>query len=88
MRETLSSTSELTVKVTSPPPPERLDVVYTKRYKIDSPLWNARAKAMIVNWIPWCIDQINRTDLKLGEGGLDNFIEAGKGFAGRTTWKT
>ena len=54
----LSSTSELRVKVTSPPPPERLDVVYTKRYKIDSPLWNASAKAMIVNWIPWCIDQI------------------------------
>ncbi len=44
----LSSASELTVKVTSPPPPERLDVVYTKRYKIDSPLWNSRAKAMIV----------------------------------------
>jgi len=78
----LSSTSELIVKVTSPPPPERLDVVYTKRYKIDSPLWNARAKAMIVNWIPWCIDQIERTDLKLGEGGLDNFIEAGKALRG------
>ena len=78
----LSSTSELTVKVTSPPPKERLDVVYTKRFKIDSPLWNARAKAMIVNWIPWCIDQINRTDLKLGEGGLDNFIEAGKALRG------
>ena len=78
----LSSISELTVKVTPPPPPERLDVVYTKRYKIDSPLWNARAKAMIVNWIPWCIDQIERTDLKLGEGGLDNFIEAGKALRG------
>ncbi|HBC79003.1 MAG TPA: hypothetical protein DCZ51_10265 [Bacteroidales bacterium] len=78
----LSSTSELNVKVTSPPPPERLDVVYTKRYKIDSPLWNVRAKAMIVNWIPWCIDQINRNDLTLGEGGIDNFIEAGKALRG------
>ncbi|MGB8490423.1 MAG: beta-L-arabinofuranosidase domain-containing protein [Bacteroidales bacterium] len=77
-----SSASELTVKVDRPPEEARLDVVYTKRYRIDSPLWNARAKALIVNWIPWCIDQINRTDLKLGEGGLDNFIEAGKALRG------
>jgi DUF1680 family protein len=78
----LSSNAELIVKVTKPPEGERLDVVYTKRYKIDSPLWNARAKALIVNWIPWCIDQINRNDLTLGEGGLDNFIEAGKALRG------
>jgi DUF1680 family protein len=45
-------------------------------------LWNARAKAMIVNWIPWCIDQINRTGLTLGPGGIDNFIEAGKALRG------
>ena len=74
--------STVKVKVQFPPRSERLDVVYTKRYKIDSPLWNDRAKAMIVNWIPWCIDQINRTDLTLGEGGLDNFIEAGKALRG------
>ena len=78
----LESSSTLKVKVMSPPQTERLDVVYTKRYKIDSPFWNARIKAMIVNWIPWCIDQIERTDLTLGEGGLDNFIEAGKAIRG------
>jgi uncharacterized protein len=78
----LSSSSTIKVKVQTPPQKERLDVVYTKRYKIDSPLWNARSKAMIVNWIPWCIDQINRSDLKLGQGGLDNFIEAGKALRG------
>ncbi len=78
----LRSTSSLNVKVTLPPPAERLDVVYTKRYKINSPFWNPRAKAMMVNWIPWCIDQINRNDLTLGEGGLDNFIEAGKALRG------
>ncbi len=78
----LTSSSDLTVKVQHPPQPERLDVVYTKRYSIDSPLWNARAKAIIVNWIPWCIDQINRDDLTLGPGGLDNFIEAGKALRG------
>lgn len=78
----LSTASSLKVKVILPPPAERLDVVYTKRYKINSPFWNPRAKAMMVNWIPWCIDQINRTDLTLGEGGLDNFIEAGKALRG------
>ena len=57
-------------------------MVYTKNYKIDSPLWNARAKALIVNWIPHCIDQINRTDLDHGHGGIDNFVEAAKELAG------
>ncbi len=78
----MKSVSTLTVKVQVPPPAERLDVVYTKRYTINSPLWNDRAKAIIVNWIPWCIDQINRTDLKTGQGGMDNFIEAAKALRG------
>ena len=76
------SSSDLKVKVHTPPPAQRLDVVYTKRYTIDSPLWNARAKAIIVNWIPWCVDQINRTDITTGEGGMDNFIEAAKALRG------
>jgi len=62
--------------------PERLDVVYTKHYTIDSPLWNARAKAIIVNWIPHCVDYINRTNLTQGQGGLDNFVEAAKALRG------
>jgi uncharacterized protein len=78
----LSSSSDLKVKVLIPPPAQRLDVVYTKHYTIDNPLWNARAKAIIVNWIPWCVDQINRTDLTTGQGGMDNFIEAAKALRG------
>ena len=78
----LKSVDTIKVKVVQPPQEKRLDVVYTKRYKIDSPLWNKRAKALIVNWIPHCIDQINRTDLKEGEGGIDNFIEAAKALKG------
>jgi len=78
----LKSTSSIDVKVHELPPPDRLDVVYTKRYKIDSPLWSARARAIIVNWIPHCIDQINRTDLEQGQGGIDNFIEAAKALRG------
>ena len=34
------------------------------------------------NWIPHCIDQINRTDLTQGPGGIDNFVEAGKKLRG------
>jgi DUF1680 family protein len=78
----VSSSSTLNVKVQLPPKSERLDVVYTKRYKIDSPLWNARAKSLIVNWIPHCIDYINRTNLTQGQGGIDNFIEAAKALRG------
>lgn len=78
----LRSSSTINVIVHDLPPEKRLDVVYTKRYKIDNPLWNARAKTIIVNWIPHCIDQINRTDLEIGQGGIDNFIEAAKALRG------
>ena len=73
----------LQVHVEAEPPKERLDVVYTKKYTIDSPLWNARAKALIVNWIPHCIDayQAHRSHAR-GQGGIDNFIEAGKTLRG------
>src|ERR1051326_7770746 len=70
--------STLHVSVETPPPAKQLDAVYTKKFKINSKFWNARAKALIVNWIPHCIDIINRSDVKLGPGGIDNFVEAGK----------
>ena len=78
--------STLKVTVHQPPKEKRLDVVYTRPYKIDSKLWNDRIKAMIVNWIPHCIEQNERTDISAkdggGEGGIDNFIEAGKALRG------
>jgi DUF1680 family protein len=76
------ASSTLDVLVETPPPREQLGAVYTKNFKITSPLWKARAKALIANWIPHCIDQINRTDLAVGPGGIDNFIEAGKKLRG------
>jgi DUF1680 family protein len=78
----MKSASSLKVFVHFPPKEKRLDVVYTKRYKIDSPLWNDRAKALITNWIPYCAAQCERTDLTTGQGGLDNFIEAAKALKG------
>ncbi len=76
------TSSTLNVSVEDPPPAKQLDAVYTKNFKIHSPLWSARAKALMVNWIPHCVDQINRTDLTQGPGGIDNFIEAGKKLRG------
>ncbi len=74
--------SRLRLRVAPPPPEKRLDVVYTTPYALTSPLWKARVKALIVNWIPHCIAQCERTDLTKGEGGLDNFIEAAKALRG------
>jgi uncharacterized protein len=78
----LARSSQLKVKVVAPPPGRRLDVVYTTRYRMDSQLWNDRFKSIIVDWIPFCIDQINRSDLSTGQGGIDNFIEAAKALKG------
>ncbi len=76
------ASSTLNVSVEAPPPARQLDAVYGRNFQINSPLWSARAKALIVNWIPHCIDQINRTDLEVGPGGIDNFVEAGKALRG------
>jgi len=74
--------STLALHAVAPPPAKRLDVVYTTPYSIHSPLWNARAKALIVNWIPHCIAYCERSDLTDGQGGIDNFVEAGKALRG------
>ena len=79
---TTKATSSLIVKVELPPPAAPLAAVFTTSYGITSPLWASRAKALIVSWIPHCIDVINRGDVTLGPGGIDNFIEAGKKLRG------
>ena len=80
----MSSADTLKVNVVEPPPPDRLDVVYTKNYSINNPFWNSRVKALMVNWIPHCIDEINSTNIPQNEGagGIDNFIEAAKALKG------
>jgi DUF1680 family protein len=79
----LSASNTLAVKVTVPPPADQLDAVYTKNFKVNSPLWSSRTKALIVHWIPHCVDMINRTNLTKGQGGIDNFIEAAKALRGK-----
>ena len=77
-------THSIRVHVETAPPKNRLDVVYTRRYSIDSPFWSQRAKTLMVNWIPHCISMCERTDIApmRGDGGIDNFIEAGKANRG------
>jgi DUF1680 family protein len=77
----LSASSSLMVKVIAPRPAIHLDVVHTKRYKINNPLWNGRIKALIVNWIPHCINKISDPNLK--EGGINNFIDAANKLSGK-----
>jgi len=72
----------LKVRAETAPPKKRLDVVYTKNYSLDSPLWSARAKALITRWIPHCVDYCERMDLTEGQGGIDNFVEAAKALRG------
>lgn len=76
------ATDSVAVQVMPPAPGQPWEGIATGGYRIDSPLWNARIRALIVNWIPHCIDQINRTDLTTGIGGIDNFVEAGKALRG------
>ncbi len=76
--------STIRVHAEAAPPKERLDVVYTRKYSIDSPFWSARSKSLIVDWIPHCIAYCERTDIAAGagDGGIDNFVEAAKANRG------
>jgi DUF1680 family protein len=76
-----SVSSSLKVTVEQPAPARHLETVYTKPYKINNPLWNSTVKALIVSWIPHCIDEISNPQLR--EGGISNFIEAAKKLAGQ-----
>jgi DUF1680 family protein len=74
--------SSLQLHAENPPPTKRAEVVYTTPYSLSSPLWKGRSRALIVSWIPHCIATCERSDLKDGQGGLDNFIEAAKALRG------
>jgi DUF1680 family protein len=76
------TSSTLNVHVETAPPAKQLDAVYTKNFKVNSKFWDARMNALVANWIPHCIDIINRSDVRLGPGGIDNFVEAGKKLRG------
>jgi DUF1680 family protein len=76
------SNSTIDVSVEPGPPARQLEAVYTRNFKIDSKFWNARAKVLMVSWIPHCIEVISSNQVTLGPGGIDNFVEAGKKLRG------
>jgi DUF1680 family protein len=79
--EGLVSSDTLAVEVIATPGASDMREVYTSPYKIDSPLWNSRVKALICGWIPHCVAKLS--DPKVEEGGIQNFIEASHKIAGR-----
>ncbi|MDZ7639053.1 MAG: glycoside hydrolase family 127 protein [Bryobacterales bacterium] len=79
-RSRLSST--LTVKAERAPVGKPWEPVEVSAFRVTSPFWKQRLHGLAVNWIPHCIAQINRTDIEVGPGGIDNFVEAGKKLRG------
>ena len=77
----LSGSSTLKVTAIAPAPKTHFQPIRTKHYTVESPLWNGRLKALIVNWIPHCIAKIN--DPALREGGINNFIDAANKLQGK-----
>jgi DUF1680 family protein len=77
----LSADDALRVRVVAAAEGESLRPVATGRYRLTSPLWKQRTKALIVRWIPHCIERIS--DPELREGGMANFDEAAKKLAGQ-----
>jgi len=78
---TLTTSDSLRVRVEPAPPSDHLYPVTVPTFAVGGPLWNARLKALIVNWIPHCYTKIS--DPKLPEGGIINFVNAGNKLAGR-----
>ena len=72
--------SKLQVSVIAPPATAHLDSPWPSPYHVDSPFWKSRMKPVIVNWIPHCIQKIEDPATK--EGGIQNFVEAGRKLAG------
>lgn len=77
----LSSTDKLNVIVQPPLTLVRLDPVYPRSYKISSKMYAARMKPLICVWLPHCVAELENPNLP--EGGINNFLEAGKKLAGQ-----
>lgn len=79
--EGIAGSDTLSVEVIPTPVPSDMRPVFTSPYKIDSPLWNSRVKALICGWIPHCVAKLEDPEVK--EGGIRNFIESGNKISGR-----
>jgi hypothetical protein len=75
-------TASDTVNILVEPMPLKrpLQPVPVTPYKISGRFWAPRFKALIVNWIPHCIRKLEDPATK--EGGIQNFVEAGRKLRG------
>ncbi|MBN1421953.1 MAG: glycoside hydrolase family 127 protein [Planctomycetes bacterium] len=72
----------LRVIVDPPPPAAHLACVPTASWRVGAGFWRDRIKNIIVNWIPHCVRKID--DPNLREGGIENFVQAGRKLAGES----
>jgi len=77
----LSAEDHLQVRVMPPPPARPLDMVWPVPWQVSGPLWPARLKTVVTQWIPHCVRKIE--DPATREGGLANFVEAAKKLSGQ-----
>jgi DUF1680 family protein len=68
------------VTVSAKPSAPPLSPVWTTPYQVSSPFWRPRLKNLIVNWIPHCVQKCE--DPAVPEGGIENFVQAGRKLAG------
>jgi uncharacterized protein len=76
-----AATDRLEIEVVAPPPAPHWQPLTMRPYRVDSPLWSARLKQLIIHWIPHCCEKLSQP--KLREGGIDNFVAAADKLAGR-----
>ncbi|HEY3320206.1 MAG TPA: beta-L-arabinofuranosidase domain-containing protein [Planctomycetota bacterium] len=75
----LTSAESVRVSVEPLPNEPHLTPIATAPYSVSGKFWPNRVRALIVNWIPHCINKIDDPNLK--EGGIENFVQAANKLA-------
>lgn len=76
-----TGSASFTVRVESPVTVQPLRPLAMRPWSVSGTFWTQRLKQEIVHWIPHCIAKLEEPGLK--EGGIGNFVEAGKKNAGK-----
>lgn len=77
----LGSEDRLSVRVVPAAPLASLPATPVGRFSVTTPFWRDRLRNVVINWIPHCVAENEKPDLK--EGGLNNLLAAADKLAGR-----
>ncbi len=77
----LAASDRLSVRVAPAAPLVGLRALAVPRFSVTTPFWRDRLRATVINWIPHCVAENEKPDLK--EGGLNNLLAAADKLAGR-----